>query len=95
MKTNYFDQWDTIEFLDDLLTNNGGPDKVSVFFDNASIHVVSDVSDYIKSKRLKAIRNIPYCPEFNGIEVLWAKLKYEFRKRLTQLKLDGDKFNVK
>ena len=53
------------------------------------------MSDYIKSKRLKVIRNIPYCPEFNGIEVLWAKLKFIFRKRLTQLKLDGDKFNVR
>ena len=33
-------------------------------------------------------------PEYNGIEVLWAKMKYLFRQKLTEHKIKQEPFNV-
>ena len=71
-KEEYFNQYDTIEFIDDLIRANGGTEKVCLFFDNSSIHVGKEVMQYIKQYKVKVIRNIPYEPEFNGIEVCFS-----------------------
>ena len=36
----------------------------------------------------------PYMPEFNGIEKLWALMKFKFRKKLTEMKIRKKKFKV-
>jgi len=36
--------------------------------------------------------NVPYHPQFNGIELVWAKAKLQYRKELTLKKLDGIMF---
>ena len=41
------------------------------------------------------INNIPYMPEYNGIEVLFGKMKYLFRQKLTNHKLKDELFDVK
>ena len=38
--------------------------------------------------------NVPYSPEFNGIEKVWGVLKTRFRKRLSQMKVEGKKFDL-
>ena len=70
--------------------------NIAFFWDNASIHVGKEVSQYLKcNKDIRIIKNIQYEPENNGIEFVWAKMKYEFRKQLTKLKIDAEKFDIK
>ena len=55
--------------------------NIAFFWDNASIHVGKEVGQYLKcNKGIRTIKNIPYEPENNGIEFVWAKMKYDFRK---------------
>ena len=44
---------------------------------------------------MRFVYMIPYEPSHNGIEHLWGKLKFEFRKKLTYYKARRRKFNVK
>lgn len=43
--------------------------------------------------RLEQIENVPYKPEFNGIEFCWALAKYKYRNKLLLKKLDGLSFS--
>ena len=33
-------------------------------------------------------------PEYNGIESIWSKAKFLFRKKLTEFKMNREAFNV-
>ena len=37
---------------------------------------------------------MPYCPQFNGIELLWGALKYRFRKLLIEKKIKLERINL-
>ena len=49
---------------------------------------------YLDRTNVKLIWNLPYHPQFNGIELYWAKLKFEFRKRLTDMKIREEILHV-
>ena len=40
------------------------------------------------------IFNLPYQPQFNGIERLWGMQKQIFRKAITEAKLNMENFSV-
>ena len=91
----YFKQEDTIDFLKQILHHhkNSG-DKICIFWDNASIHKVTQVTEFMEKNRLAQVRNVPYEPENNGIETLWGAMKFDFRKQLTQLKLNNARLST-
>jgi len=49
--------------------------KIAIMWDNASIHQSRIVKEFIEVNNIKAIMNIPYCPQYNAIETLWALAK--------------------
>ena len=88
MKGNYFNSNDTIEFLT-RLKNFHRHRRLCIFWDNCSIHTGKKVNEWMKTQRsLVSVENPPYSPQNNGIEYLWAKTKFEFRKVLTQKRLE-------
>ena len=52
--------------------------------DNASIHRSKATVDYAQTLDFTIIWNVPYHPEFNGIEYVWAIVKMKFRAIQTQ-----------
>ena len=49
--------------------------------DNCRVHHSKKVAKFLEENKIEAVFNIPYGPEYNPIERVWAKLKAEFKKR--------------
>jgi transposase len=43
---------------------------------------------------MQSLYSSPYSPELNGIEEAWAIAKHEFRKRVTQFRLTGERWCI-
>jgi len=71
----YFDRWDTIKFLR-MIRHQHRRRKLAVFWDNCSIHKTQEIKDEVRRLNIKLIHNVPYKPEYNGIELIWGKLKW-------------------
>jgi transposase len=69
-----------IEFLQHLLERND-PINTVLFMDNCSVHHSRKVKNFCESVNLKVIFNIPYCPQFNPIERVWAIVKNTYKRR--------------
>jgi transposase len=79
MKGSYFNQDDTIEFLQKLL-NFHKHRRLCMFWDNSSIHKGKKVQEFLAlEQRIISIENPEYSPEFNGIETLWSCAKKLWR----------------
>ena len=75
MKDKYFLREDSIAFIKKLQDKHGNG-RLTLFWDNARIHAAKEVREYLDTQnRVTEIINIPYLPEFNGIEMLWADSK--------------------
>ena len=66
-------------FLKDL--NNKISKNKILFMDNARIHHFKEVHKFINSTSHKILYNVPYCPEYNPIEMAFSKVKNIFRKQ--------------
>jgi hypothetical protein len=69
-----------IIFLDNLRESNVGR-QITLFMDNCSVHHSKKVTSYIKEHGLIAIFNVPYSPQYNPIERVWAIAKNEYKRR--------------
>ena len=56
----------------------------TIMLDNASIHRSKATVDHARLLDFQMIWNVPYHPEFNGIEYVWAVVKARFRAIQTQ-----------
>lgn len=61
------------EFLVTIINNFTRP--MYLLMDNCRIHHSKLVLDYIKDTNHKILYNVPYCPEFNPIEMVFSKFK--------------------
>ena len=68
---------------------------MAVLVDNASIHNRESEGfiKYCDKMDIKILQNVPYRPDFNGIEMAWGGAKREYRKRLDLLKANGVQWN--
>ena len=71
------------DFLQDL-RDCVGPGRRTIMLDNASIHRSKATVDHARLLDFQMIWNVPYHPEFNGIEYVWAVVKARFRAIQTQ-----------
>lgn len=51
-----------------------------LFMDNASIHTSRKAQEALEQMQLHAILNVPYRPQYNSIEFVWAMCKKLYRK---------------
>jgi hypothetical protein len=52
---------------------------LTVLLDNCRIHSTRAVKDVVRRCDIKLIFNVPYHPELNGIELVWAIAKKRFK----------------
>ena len=52
---------------------------LTIMLDNASIHRSKATVEHARSLDFTIVWNVPYHPEFNGIEFVWAIVKKKFR----------------
>ena len=80
-----FKKPDVFAFCKELHQRTAG--KFAIFCDNASIHAYNDDLDwYCKQNEIGLIFNCAYRPSFNGIELVWAWCKREYRAKLDYYK---------
>jgi transposase len=58
--------------------------------DNCRVHHSIKASNFIKENHIDVIFNVPYGPEYNPIERVWAQLKLQFKKQRLQAVLNGE-----
>ena len=75
----FFNSEATIEFIKDIIEENKNK-KIALFWDNASIHKSSKTRVFLNNHNIKSILNVPYKPDYNAIENVWAEAKKVFRK---------------
>lgn len=65
------------------LRRSFGRRPLALFMDQLKVHWATDVMPYYQSLNITPIFNIGYSPQFNPIEAVFSKVKFNFcRKRL-------------
>ena len=86
VQKGYFNRWDILKFLKFLKFKNRN-NHWGIFWDNCKTHHAIVVRDYMAENNISQVFNVPYSPEYNGIELLWAYQKQKFRKQITEEKV--------
>ena len=72
-----------IAFVRQLSQKYGGGD-FALFLDNLSVHKTKDAKLLFEELNITEIFNVPYCPQFNGIESYFSQVKATYKKLLLQ-----------
>lgn len=83
-----------ITFLEQLSQHFNGK-AFAIFLDNLQVHKTEEVQETYKKLKITPIFNIPYSPDFNGIESYFSLVKGEYKKLILQALLKEDTFDVK
>ena len=67
---------------------NGQP--FAIFLDNLSVHKTNLSKEVFKELQVTPIFNIPYSPQFNGIESFFSLLKNEYKNLLLKVIMKGE-----
>jgi transposase len=77
-----------VAFVQQLSDRFGG-EEFCMFMDNLQVHKTEEVSPVCQERKVQKIFNVPYSPDFNGIESYFSLLKSEFKRSLLQQLLRG------
>ena len=72
---------DVRHFLQELREKYGA-ESFAVFLDNASIHKSDATLAVAAGLDIPLLFNLPYCPEYNGLENLWLHTKAAYKQRV-------------
>ena len=64
---------------------------MALFLDNCSIHRAKLVTAALARTKFQVLWNLPYRPDLNAIELVWAIAKRTFRAALTRDLLDFER----
>jgi len=56
----------------------------ALFLDNLNVHKTKEAKLLFESLNITEIFNVPYCPQFNGIESYFSQVKATYKKMLLQ-----------
>ena len=79
-----------VAFVEQLSAKFHGA-EFAIFMDNLTVHKTQAVAEACKSLNVRRIFNVPYSPDFNGIEAYFSMLKGEYKKLILQRLLKGFK----
>ena len=84
------------EFIDflNLLSDKYEGKPLTIFLDNLQVHKSNEVKEAYKRLAITPIFNIPYSPQFNGIESYFSLVKTEYKKLLLKHMLSNSNFEV-
>ena len=60
--------------------------RIVYYLDNASIHCQYDVIKYFMDEKMEVVYGIPYTPELNAAEFVFAEMKNLFYRRVFRTK---------
>ena len=72
-----------LAFTKQLALKLGGGD-FALFLDNLSVHKTKEAKLLFEELNITEIFNVPYCPQFNGIESYFSQVKATYKKMLLQ-----------
>ena len=72
-----------VAFVRKLAGKLGGGD-FALFLDNLTVHKTRSAKLLFEELNITEIFNVPYCPQFNGIESYFAQVKATYKKLLLQ-----------
>ena len=61
----------------------------SLFLDNLTVHKAKETKQLFEKLNITEIFNVPYCPQFNGIESYFSLVKAQYKKLLLQQVIKG------
>lgn len=93
VQPEYFVKEDVLKFITEIKRRQRGK-SWGIFWDNCPTHRAKVVHEYMLENDIPHAFNVAYCPQYNGIESLWAWQKYTFRKRLTLAKSKKEVLDV-
>jgi transposase len=73
-----------IEFLVQLKEHMSCP-EICLFLDNLSVHKTKKVKEKLSELNIHPVYNVPYSPDFNGIESYFSLVKGEYKNLWMQL----------
>ena len=77
-----------------VLSERAGGREFAIFMDNLRVHKTQEVAEACKKVGAKVIFNVPYSPDFNGIEAYFSQVKGEYKKLILQKLVKGIKPDV-
>ena len=57
----------------------------ALFLDSLNVHKTKEAKLLFESLNITEVFNVPYCPQFNGIESYFSQVKAAYKKMLLQL----------
>lgn len=72
-----------VAFVEQLSTLFHGA-EFTIFMDNLQVHKTQAVADTCKELKVQRIFNVPYSPDFNGIEAYFSLVKAEYKKLMLE-----------
>ena len=81
-----------IEFVE-MLSDKFHGQEFAIFMDNLQVHKTKDVLETCKRLKARPIFNVPYSPDFNGIETYFSLLKGEYKKLILEKLIKGIKID--
>ena len=88
MHPNAITKTEFVAFLEQLSARFQGA-EFAVFLDNLSVHKTKEVQEACDRLRVRRIFNLPYRPDFNGIETYFSQVKGEYKRLLLERLLRG------
>lgn len=70
-----------VQFIDRLSKRNAGR-PFALFMDNLKVHQSRFSMQAMRTLGITPIFNVPYSPQFNGIEAVFSVVKCNFKKQL-------------
>ena len=83
----------TKEFMEfvEMLSDKFHGQEFAIFMDNLQVHKSKEVLDTCKRLKARPIFNVPYSPDFNGIETYFSLLKGEYKNLIQERLIKGIK----
>ena len=67
-----------------------GEQEFCLFMDNLSVHKTKLSKKTLKKLKIIPIFNVPYSPDFNGIETFFSLVKGAYKKQLMERILESE-----
>jgi transposase len=82
-----------VAFINQIAEKLGDGD-FALFLDNLSVQKTKDAKHLFEKLNITEIFNVPYCPQFNGIESYFSQLKATYKKLLLKCVINDDPYDT-
>jgi transposase len=82
-----------VAFINQIAEKLGGGDFV-LFLDNLSVAKTKDAKYLFEKLNITEIFNVPYYPQFNGIESYFSQLKATYKKLLLKCEINDASYDT-